>query len=95
MAERSLVVTVGTPFDVELSGPAGAGYEWQAESLPAGIELLKREVRANPDAPIGGRATSVFQLRATRAGRTSLGFVLKRPWETNVTAREFVDVDAR
>lgn len=95
MGRRSLAVRVGDEFELDFAGPAGAGYEWQLESAPAGFEPPRRETRVGPGAAVGGVTTFVFRLRAVRPGPATLVFLLKRGWEGTAAEREIVDIDAR
>ena len=95
MGRRSLAVTVGEPFEVEFDAPAGTGYAWQLDALPAGLELSRREARPSGAAALGGAASVVFHLRATQQGHVTLTFRLGRSWEAAAVREELVEIEAR
>ena len=90
-----LDVLVAAAFDVPLGSASGAGYTWQLDAVPDGIELLGSESSQRADAQIGDPATQVFHLRAGRAGHFVLSFVLKRRWEAVAIETRQVEINAR
>lgn len=90
-----MLAQVGLPFAIELKSGPSTGYQWQLVSVPEGIELLGSEYQPVPDAQIGDPATQVFRLRASKAGRYSLRFVLKRRWEQEPIRETVIDVDVK
>jgi predicted secreted protein len=91
----ALDVRVAAPFDVPLGSAPGAGYTWQLDAVPDGIELLGSDFSSRADAPVGDPATQVFHLRAGRAGQFVLNFVLKRRWEAAAVETREVEINAR
>jgi predicted secreted protein len=93
MSSHSVVVAVGEEFEIRLQGNPSAGYVWEPDSLPEGIELSGSEsVPPGQDSLPGAPGTQVFRFRAREAGDKTLGFVLKRPWESEVADRYEVTV---
>ncbi len=93
MSSDSVAVAVGEAFEIRLHGNPSAGYIWEPDSLPEGIELLGSEsVPPGQDSRPGEPGTQVFRFRSREAGDKTLGFVLKRPWESEVTDRHEVTV---
>jgi len=90
-----MLAQIGLPFAIELKSGPGTGYQWQLAAIPEGIELLGSEYQPAPDAQIGDPATQVFRLRASKAGRYSLRFLLKRTWENESIRETVVDVDVK
>ena len=91
----TLDVRVAVPFEVPLGSAPGAGYTWQLDAVPDGIELLGSDFSQRADAPIGDPATQVFRLRAGRSGQFVLSFVLKRRWEAAAMETRDVEINAR
>ena len=79
-------VVAGGEFDVVLADLPGAGYRWQLQSVPDGIEALPVEHEvAEPDL-LGGSERSAHRYRATLPGTYELVFDLVRPWEAAAPA---------
>jgi inhibitor of cysteine peptidase len=84
---QSASVYVGELFRVRLPVQSGAGFTWSIESgaSESGIvNLVSRSVQTDQKAKPGAPAWEVFDLRANRAGETTVEFVYQRPWERNV-----------
>jgi predicted secreted protein len=93
MSSHSVVVAVGEEFEIRLQGNPSAGYVWEPDSLPEGIELSGSEsVPPGQDSRPGAPGTQVFRFRAHETGDQRLGFVLKRSWESEVADRHEVTV---
>ena len=88
-------VEAGPPFEIQLASAPSTGYRWEVASLPDGLEVLETDFEIAPDAAIGDPGTQRFRLRATRPGHYAVGFVLRRPWESEGLEARTVDVDAR
>lgn len=90
-----LTVSVGAPFAVELGSVPSTGYTWEAEVLPAGVQLLGSESVPPASGAPGDGGRQVFHLRAQQAGRYPLQFQLKRRWERDPIRTQTIDVEAR
>jgi len=89
-----LQATRGRPLAIELEAMPGAGSVWQLPPAPPGCTLV--EAAATPaGAGTGGPALQRFVLTAADAGQLTLHFERRRPWETQVHARQTVQVDVR
>lgn len=77
-------VKVGAIVEVRLVAQQAAAYGWEIDGpLPTGITLADSGL-ATPGASIDGRPeTQLFHFRATAAGRYTLRFAYRRPWEKN------------
>jgi predicted secreted protein len=75
-------VPVGEIVQVELQDISTTGYRWQLQDFPRSIVVLQREDTRPGKAP-GAAGVRVFELRAVGAGKVTLHFDLRRPWETN------------
>jgi predicted secreted protein len=85
--DRTIGIRAGETFTVELEGQPGAGYQWEAESVP----LLQSQGRAvHPAAALGGKSREQFTFKAGAPGTAVLRFRLKRRWERDaVETAEF------
>ena len=93
MSSDSVAVAVGEEFEIRLQGNPSAGYVWEPDSLPEGIELTGSEsVSPGPESRPGDPGTQVFRFRSREPGEKSVGFVLGRPWESEVVDRHQVTV---
>ncbi len=83
---------VGTELRIELKSTPGTGSVWATPDVPAGcwIEDAGPVVAASG---IGDTATQRFRFGARKAGRYSLLFELKRPWESAVRELQPVVVE--
>jgi len=80
---------VGEPIEVSWPARPSSGYRWECDPLPEGI-LLRAE-RYEPDLPAlpGRGGVQRFRLEPAHAGRFTVRFRYRRPWEPNeVEARE-------
>ena len=85
MSSDSIAVAVGEEFEIRLQGNPSAGYVWELDSLPEGIELSGSEsVPPDPANKPGDPSTQVFRFGSRESGEKVLEFVLKRPWESEV-----------
>jgi len=90
-----LIVAAGSAFDIDLGAAGSTGYTWKLDPVPEAIELLGQDYLEAPGAQIGDAGRMVFHLRATRAGRLALRFVLKRAWESQPIGEKTFDVEVR
>jgi predicted secreted protein len=95
MSATVLIVSIGVPFDVELTGTPTTGYIWELAATPASVELLGSDFKQRPGAAIGDGGTQIFHLRAGAPGRFNLSFQLKRRWESAPIETKEIEVDAR
>jgi inhibitor of cysteine peptidase len=79
---RTVTLTVGTRFSVELEENPTTGYKWSAPefdgrslALEAGDYTLAR------GAAIGGGGTRKFAFAVKSTGRTTIRLAYRRPWE--------------
>lgn len=86
--DADISVVVGAEFEVVLADLPGAGYSWQLQTLPDGIEAspVEHEV-ADPDL-LGGSERSAHPYRATVPGSYELVFDLVRSWEATAPAAQ-------
>jgi predicted secreted protein len=93
MSSDSVAVAVGAEFEVRLRSMPSSGYVWIPDSLPEGIELSGSEsTPPGPDSRPGDPGTQVFRFRSREAGEKTIGFVLRRPWESEAVERHEVTV---
>ena len=89
------IAHVATPFTIELAATPTTGFAWEAADLPDGVKLLDSRFTPPVTALPGAGGTQVFELQATRPGRVSLHFVLRRSWETEPAQRQTVDIEVQ
>ena len=93
MSSDSVAVGLGEDFEIRLQSNPSAGYVWEPDSLPRGIELSWSEsVPPGAGERPGDAGTQVFRFTSSEPGDTTLSFVLKRPWESEVVDRHDVSV---
>jgi predicted secreted protein len=96
MSPDSVSVAVEQEFEIRLPGSPATGYVWEPDSLPEGIELSGSDsVAPGPSSRPGDTGTQVFRFRSREPGESTIGFVLKRPWESEVADRHEVVVTTR
>ena len=87
---------IGEPFTISLSSNPTTGYVWTMDydSLLLKAEDARHEPSASNSIRMGAGGTSVFVFTPQFAGKTTIRFVYKRPWENIVAdARAFyVDI---
>jgi predicted secreted protein len=95
MPKDVIAVGVDEEFTISLQSIATAGYLWQVESLPNGVELLGAE-NENPagETKPGDPTTRVFRFRARKAGEYEVTFELARPWENKAIATKSITARA-
>ena len=93
MSSDNVAVSVGEEFEIRLQGNPSAGYVWEPDSLPEGIELTGSEsVPPGPESQPGDPGTQVFRFRSREPGEKRVEFVLGRSWESEVVDRHQVTV---
>jgi inhibitor of cysteine peptidase len=81
---KEVEARVGAEARLALPVIAGAGYLWQqAPPVPAAVEV-RDEPSSGQSAKPGGTLDQVFRLIPKRAGRVTMRFALRRPWEKAV-----------
>ena len=82
---------VGEPFTIRLQSNPTTGFEWQAIFDPAAVALVDRKF--DPGAGgIGGGGEEVLTFRPLRAGRATITFDLRRPWEKGSRESRAIDL---
>lgn len=79
----------GDLVEVRLPVRAGAGYTWQFVDTGAGVveDTGERSLSlggSEGDPRVGGDAVQTLRLRTLRAGRQTVIFEYRRPWEAEV-----------
>jgi predicted secreted protein len=81
---RDISISIGSILEIELSTPAGTGYEWSVSKLEQEyLELMREEkiVAQMEDNKVGQPVVKKWYLRARRAGGTEVIMGLYRSWE--------------
>ena len=80
---------VGEPIEVSWPARPSSGYRWECDPLPEGIHLQAERYDPEPPARPGRGGVQRFRLEAAHAGRFTVRFRYRRPWEPGeVDARE-------
>ena len=90
-APMHLQAAAGQPLRIELEAMPGAGVVWALPAAPPGCRLDALESQP-AGAGVGGATLQRFTLICDQAGRHSLRFELKRPWESEVRAVQPIEV---
>ena len=93
-APITLQAQAGQALHIDLGALPGAGMVWQAPAAPDGCTLEDGGMQA-AGAGVGGAAQQRFILTCNTPGERSLQFSYKRPWESEVRARQTVKVSVR
>jgi predicted secreted protein len=85
-AGKTITVSVGETFQIELVGVPTAGYLWAPKATPAFLEKTAEIGGATTTAQrqpgfAGGNHWEVFAFRATAAGTGVVQLEQRRPWE--------------
>jgi predicted secreted protein len=78
---ESVAAVSGTEFAVTVADLPGAGYEWVAGAVPAGLTVVGEDWAEPVPSGVGASRRRTFHLRADRAGSYELVLELRRPWE--------------
>ena len=81
---RNISISIGSIIEIELSTPAGTGYEWSVANLDQQyLELIKEEtiVTQTDRDKVGQPVVKKWYLRALRSGVTEVIMGLYRSWE--------------
>jgi len=83
---RSIEVTIGQEFFIELEANATTGYQWQlTKPLNSSIiELLSTEYRVSENALAGSGGKEIWKFRAIDQGKTIISMKYIRSWEKDV-----------
>ena len=93
---QTVELAVGTPLAVELAGNPTTGYEWTVSQIDSAHLRLAGSTYAPDSSAVGSGGTYVFRFETLRAGRTVLGLVYRRSWETTAADQTFtLTVDIR
>lgn len=93
---QTIELAVGTPLAVELAGNPTTGYEWTVAQIDSAYLRLAGSTYTADSSAIGSGGTYVFRFESLRAGRTVLGLVYRRAWETTAADQTFtLTVDVR
>ena len=90
-----ITTAVGEVFTVDLPSTPTTGYQWQDPRLPPGLELVDTAFTLPPTTQPGDGGTQHFHFRATKPGRYTLTFELKRPWEQTPLDTRTVEVEVQ
>ncbi|OGA99414.1 MAG: hypothetical protein A3E25_17780 [Burkholderiales bacterium RIFCSPHIGHO2_12_FULL_69_20] len=88
-----LQATAGRSLDIVLDSAPGAGLLWQPPAAPAGC-TLKAAGHAPGGAGEGAGQQQHFAFEATKPGKWTLRFELRRAWESSAHAVQPVQVTA-
>ncbi len=92
--QTMLDLTVGTPSTISLPAHGGTGYEWvyvrDTMTQPIPVAVQPKGSRAIDPGVAGGPREWGFEIRPVRAGRGTLTFELRRPWEKSEPAAQKV-----
>ena len=93
MSTDMITVAANEEFTISLKSIATAGYLWNVDSLPDGIQLLGTEnEKPTGDTKPGDSTNQSFRLRAHKPGEYKLNFRLGRPWENKAIESRTVTV---
>jgi len=83
---ENIDLTTAQTLQVKLKSISGTGYTWTLNGDPAPLKLTKSfSQRSKSTSGMAGTPhISVFQLKASSAGLSTLTFVYRRSWEYNV-----------
>ncbi len=85
----------GTPVDISLERYATAGYAWEIQEKPQGIEITETSAPPAPTAAPGSPARQIFHITASKAGTYTIVLANKRRWESTPQRIETVTVTAK
>lgn len=86
---------LGETCSIALPAHGGTGYEWAPVlAEPSSLDIAVRERGSQPLHPgrVGGDVEWRFDLTALQAGRGTLKFELRRPWEPAAAPAETVTI---
>lgn len=86
---QTVELAIGTPLVVELPGNPTTGYEWSVAQIDGSCLRLVESSYAADSSAVGSGGTYAFRFAALRAGRTVLGLVYRRAWETTAADETF------
>ena len=92
---RNISISIGSIIEIELSTPAGTGYEWSVAKLDQEyLELIKEEtiVTQTDGDKVGQPVVKKWYLRAQRCGVTEVIMGLYRSWEGKDRPGDLFDI---
>ena len=93
---ETVALAKGDVLVVELAGNPTTGYEWTVAQIDSAYLRLAGSTYTADSSAIGSGGTYVFRFEFLRAGRTVLGLVYRRAWETTAADQMFtLTVDVR
>ncbi len=92
---RAVSLSEGQDLVVTLTSNPSTGYGWSYQSSTSGVLSPVGETEYLPDEPvrIGSGGRERLRFTALRAGRTTLVFQYRQPWDTSSPAQETVSYD--
>ena len=94
-AGKKIQLQVGDVVQIQLTGTPTTGYWWHFHTLNEKyVEIIKEYTKPYtvtggvPKEMEGGPILGVWQLRAKKAGTTTVGMAYYRSWEDGDTARQ-------
>jgi len=86
VAGGSLTLRAGEQKVIALPGNPGTGYEWEydagASANPQVVEVSALGYQSTPGGRPGAPSHYRFRIRALAAGKATLAFSYRRPWES-------------
>jgi predicted secreted protein len=79
--EQTIRADAGAEFEVTVADLPGAGYEWVARDVPAGLAAVGADWAEPAPDLVGGSRRHTFRFRAERSGSYQLVLELCRHWE--------------
>jgi predicted secreted protein len=79
--EETVQAAAGEQFEVTVADLPGAGYEWVARDVPAGLAELGEDWAEPASELVGASRRRTFRFLAERPGSYQLVLELRRPWE--------------
>lgn len=93
---ETVALAKGDVLVVELAGNPTTGYEWTVAQIDSAYLRLAGSTYTADSSAIGSGGTYVFRFESLRTGRTVLGLVYRRAWETTAADQTFtLTVDVR
>jgi predicted secreted protein len=84
---------VGEPFTIALPANPATAFAWSADYNYHLLGLESNRLEKEFEEQLGAGGISVFVFKPLKAGRTTISFVYKRPWENIVADTRTFQVD--
>lgn len=82
---KKIVLKRSKPYTITLAETAGTGYGWQYQAnKPALINVKDKGFIAAHKGLAGSSGLRQFAITGKKAGRTTITFTLRRPWEKDI-----------